>query len=160
MCMEQRRKQHRLQQYDYSTGGAYFITICTKDRKNLFWQVGASIARPDEIRLSEIGEIVNRSICAIPSHYPQVTVDHYVVMPNHVHILLQIHDDFGRAMLAPTISRIVQQMKGYVTKQAGFSLWQKLYYDEVIRNESHYLHCWNYIEGNPSKWLEDEYYQT
>ena len=79
---------------------------------------------------------------------------------DHVHILLQIHDDFGRAMLAPTISRIVQQMKGYVTKQAGFSLWQKLYYDEVIRNESHYLHCWNYIEGNPSKWLEDEYYQT
>ena len=61
-------------------------------------------------------------------------------------------------MLAPTISKVIQQMKGAVSKRLGKCIWQKSFYDEVIRNDSHYLNCWNYIAGNPSRWLEDEYY--
>ena len=157
--MEQkRRKQHRLEKYDYASEGAYFITVCTKDRENLFWQVGASIARPEEIRLSPIGIAARTAIQEISQYYPHISVDHYVIMPNHIHLLLQVHGDLGRAMLAPTVSTVIQQMKGIVSKRVGQRIWQKSFYDEVIRNDSHYLSCWNYIEGNPSKWLEDEYY--
>lgn len=159
MKMEfKQRKKNRLVSYDYSSNGAYFVTICAKDRKNLFWAVGASSARPNEIALSDIGLIVERAIQSIPIHYPQVSVDHYVIMPNHVHLLLQIYEDERRAMLAPTVSRVIQQMKGYVSKRVGTGIWQKSFYDEIARNEQDYLAYWNYIEGNPLKWAEDEYY--
>lgn len=126
----------------------------------LFWEnVGASIARPENICLSQYGKIVVEAIEKISTIYPAITVDNYVVMPNHVHLLLQIHSDCnGRAMLAPTISKVVQQMKGFVTKQIGKSIWQKLFHDHVVRDEAGYLKIWNYIEGNPSKWEEDCFY--
>ena len=155
-----KRKQNRLTEYDYSQPNAYFITICTKNKEKLFWEdVGASIARPNNVLLSHYGKIVEESILKIPNIYPMISVDNYVVMPNHIHLLLQIHtDDSGRAMLAPTISKVVQQMKGYVTKQLGVSVWQKLFHDHVIRGETDYLEIWNYIAGNPSKWEEDCFY--
>ena len=95
----------------------------------------------------------------IPGRYPAITVDRYVIMPNHVHLLLQIHTDpDGRSMIAPTISVIMQQFKGIVTKKVGIPIWQKGFYDHVIRSEQDYLDVWNYIEGNPSKWTEDALY--
>ena len=155
-----KRKPNRLTEYDYSQPNAYFITICTKNKEKLFWEnVGASIARPEKPQLSFYGNVVQEAILNIPKIYPTISVDNYVVMPNHIHLLLQIHtDDSGRAMLAPTISKVVQQMKGYVTKQLGASIWQKLFHDHVIRGEMDYLEIWNYIEGNPSKWEEDCFY--
>ena len=151
------RKPNRLSQYDYSTPGAYFITICTKDKRCILGSVvGASIARPERVALSAVGKIVEKAILQIPAHYPAVTVDQYVVMPNHVHLLLQIHtDESGRPMVAPTVSRIMQQMKGAVTKQIGQSIWQKLYHDHVIRGENDYLKIWQYIQSNPAKWQDD-----
>ena len=155
-----KRKPNRLKEYDYSSPGAYFITICTNDRRNLFWEnVGASIARPEEVLLSEYGKIVDSAIRNIPVHYPAITIDSYTVMPNHIHLLLQINtDENGRAMLAPTISAVVQQMKGYVTKQIGHSIWQKLFHDHVVRGEKDYLKIWEYIESNPIKWADDCFY--
>ena len=155
-----KRKPNRLRDYDYSTPGAYFITVCLKDRKPLLWEsVGASIARPDKLPLSEWGKVVDQAIRDIPVHYPAVCLDHYVVMPNHIHLLLQIKpDDDGRAMLAPAVSVVVQQMKGVVTKQIGRSIWQKLFHDHVIRDERDYLKIWEYIDGNPFKWTEDCFY--
>ena len=155
-----KRKQNRLTEYDYSNPNAYFITICTKNRKNLFWEgVGAIIDRPESVPLTKIGMVVRRSIDNIPSHYPAITVDHAVIMPNHVHLLLQIHTNHdGRSMIAPTISTVVRLMKGTVSKQAGFSVWQKGFYDHVIRGERDYLDVWNYIDGNPGKWEEDKLY--
>lgn len=154
------RKPNRLPNFDYNTPGAYFITICTKDRKSLLWaDVGASIARPQNPPLSQYGAIVDSSIREIPLYYPAVSVDHYVVMPNHIHLLLRINiDEDGRAMLAPTISRVVQQMKGIITKQIGYSIWQKLFHDHVIRGEKDYLKIWEYIDNNPAKWEEDCFY--
>ncbi|MBE6926461.1 MAG: hypothetical protein E7461_06420 [Ruminococcaceae bacterium] len=156
-----KRKPNRLPNFDYSTPGAYFITVCTKNRKCILWNnVGASIARPHNIPLSAYGKIVNQAICNIPLHYPAVTVDNYTIMPNHIHLLLQINTDAdGRPMVAPTISTIVQQMKGIVTKQVGESIWQKLFHDHIIRGEKDYLKIWEYIENNPAKWKEDCFYK-
>ena len=155
-----KRKPNRLTEYDYSQPNAYFVTICTRKKQKMFWgNVGASIARPDRLPLSVYGKVVEEAILNIPKHYPMISVDNYVIMPNHIHLLLQIHtDDCGRAMLAPTIARVVQQMKGYVTKKIGISIWQKLFHDHVIRGQQDYLEIWNYIEGNPSKWEEDCFY--
>lgn len=151
------RKNIRLTEYDYSDPGAYFVTVCTKNHEKMFWEnVGASIARPEDVKLSEIGKIVERSIKNISVCYPTVCVDIYTIMPNHVHLLLQIeNDEDGRAMPAPTISKVVQQMKGSVTKQAGKPVWQKGFYDHVARGEKDYREIWNYIAGNPMKWEED-----
>jgi len=160
----QTRKPNRLKNYNYSQNGAYFITICTKDRKeilsaieNPMATVGASIARPS-LKLTGVGEIVDKRINEIQNHYENVFVDNYVIMPNHIHLIIRI-DNNGRAMLAPTISRIIQQFKGVITKEIGNSIWQKLYYDHIIRDEYDYKNIWQYIDENPAKWFEDELYQ-
>ena len=147
-----KRKPNRLKEYDYSSPGVYFITICTQDHVNLFWEnAGEIINDPEDVRLSEYGKIVDSAIRNISLHYPAITIDSYTVMPNHIHLLLQINtDENGRAMLAPTISTVVQQMKGYATKQIGHSIWQKLFHDHVIRGERDYLKIWEYIKSNPS----------
>ena len=85
-----------------------------------------------------------------------ISVDNYAIMPNHIHLLLQIHSDVdGRPMAAPTISTVVNQMKGAVSKEIGHSVWQKGFHDHVIRGEEDYREIWQYIEGNPGKWMED-----
>ena len=152
------RRQNRIPEYDYSGANAYFITICTKDRRNLFWNVGAVIDRPlAETDYSEVGKIVDRVISEIPGHYPAVSLEKYVIMPNHIHILLRINaDESGRPMVAPTVSTVVQQMKGSASKRAGFPLWQKGFYDHVIRGYEDYLEIWQYIDSNPARWSEDK----
>ena len=175
------RKDIRLKEFDYSQNGAYFITICTRNRETLFWKsknkntfanndnVGAGIARPqDTYELSDIGKIAELGIINIPKVY-RVNLDKYVVMPNHIHILLSVTDNDGRTMHAPTnnieqrktssVSNIIQQYKGYVTKKAGFPVWQKSFYDHIVRNEEDYLNIWEYIETNPLKWSLDKYYK-
>ena len=154
-----KRKPNRLETYDYRTAGGYFVTICTREKAHLFWEnVGAIIDRPENVPLNHLGQIVDQVIRNIPCRYPAVTVDKYVIMPNHVHLLLQIQtDDCGRSMIAPTLSTIVQQMKGTAVKKAGMPIWQKGFYDHIIRGDKDYLECWRYIEENPKKWaLEPE----
>lgn len=155
-----KRKQNRLTEYDYSTPNAYFITVCTQDRKNLFWtDVGAAISRQENVSLTDLGIVVKQSIDEIPEHYPAITVDNYVIMPNHIHLLLQINADIdGRPMAAPTISTVVNQMKGIVSKQIGDSIWQKGFYDHVVRSDADYRDIWTYIEGNPLNWAKDDLY--
>ena len=155
-----KRKPNRLTEYDYSTPNAYFITICTENRRNLFWKdIGTVIDRSENVPLTNLGIIVRQSVMNIPKHYSTICVDRFVVMPNHVHLLLQINTDSdGRPMAAPTISTVINQFKGIVSKKAGCSVWQKGFHDHVIRNEKDYLEIWNYIDGNPSKWAEDKLY--
>ena len=157
-----RRKRNRLLSYNYSMPNVYFITICTDKRRNLFWKnVGATIGRPQDVQLSSCGEIVNQVIMDIPRYYSGLVLEHYVIMPNHIHLLFRIcADEFGRPMVAPTISTVVQQMKGVVTKQIGRNIWQKSFHDHIIRNEKDYLKIWEYIDGNPMKWLDDCFYVT
>ena len=149
-----KRKNTRLENYDYSSTGAYFITICTSERRNYFWNdVGATIGRPQDIQLSKCGMLVYEAINNIPSIYPSLKIDHYVIMPDHIHLLLRIcSDEYGRPMVAPTVSRVVNQLKGYVTKSMGVSVWQKLLYDHIIRDREDYEKHVKYIYENPMKW--------
>ena len=155
-----RRKKNRLPGFDYSAPNAYFVTICTWERRNLFWEsVGATIGRLCDLPLSQVGRTVQRAILAIPEHYPAVAIEHYVVMPNHVHILLRIcADECGRPMVAPTVSTIVAQMKGVVSKQHGTGIWQKGFHDHVVRTGADYKKIWTYIDGNPAAWEADCFY--
>ena len=157
MTVLPRRKKNRLQDYNYSQNGAYFITICTKDRKKIFGDiVGAAICRP-HIKLSTIGESIANTIENISKIYQCVTVDKYVVMPNHVHMIIVINDN-GRQVAAPTVNTIVGNMKRHVSMQAGFSLWQKSFHDHIIRDEANYLKIAEYIENTPITWNDDCFY--
>ena len=153
-------KKNRLQNYDYSSCGAYFITVCTQKKQNYFWKnVGATIGRPQDVELSSCGEIVSDAIKRISSIYPTLLVERYVIMPNHIHLLLRVcSDEFGRPMVAPTISRVVNQLKGYTVKQIGRPIWQKSFHDHIIRNQKDYEEHINYIYYNPVRWKLDELY--
>ena len=165
-----KRKDIRLKEYDYSANGAYFVTVCTKDKKHIFWDkekmrlkntncVGADIIRPEDIQLSQTGEIVKEAIENIPRKYENVKSDSFVIMPNHIHIIIFIENPHnGRMISAPTRSVVIGQMKRYASKTAGFGLWQKSFYDHIIRNYRDYEEKYNYILSNPYKWAEDEYY--
>lgn len=149
-----KRKENRLKGFDYSSPNAYFITICTMDRKALFWDDGnAIVSRPEDVVLSGCGKLVKQAICEIPAHYPLVAIDCFTIMPNHVHILMRIEP----GQTKPDVSNVVRQMKRVVSKQAGFAVWQKGFYDHVVRDDADYQKIWNYIEGNPMKWEDDRY---
>lgn len=152
-----KRKNIRLNDYNYSSNGAYFITICTKNKENLLWKnVGANCVRPlDQLPLSKIGIVIENEIYKLNTVYENIKVDKYQIMPNHIHLIIFIYEDSnGRTQFAPNISRIIKQFKGSITKQIGFSIWQKSFYDRVIRNEKEYQSVWNYIHNNPLKYLE------
>lgn len=155
------RKKLRLENFDYSSNGAYFITICLKVRENILWQpVGADIIRPiGKIHLSEYGKIVKNAICEIPVHYDNVYLDRFCIMPDHIHLILfLLNGDYyqsGRIISAPTvnISTVIGQMKRSVSKKIGFGIWQKSYFDHIIRNEQDLNETRKYIAENPIKWL-------
>ncbi len=150
------RKIMRLAGYDYSSCGAYFVTICVADRNPLLWNAGADIIRPNAPTLSQYGEIAARAIEQIPLHYKDVVVDKYCVMPDHVHIIVYIMpNESGRMISAPTLSVIIGSMKWWTTKQIGFPIWQKSFYDRIVRSEKDYQEIWQYIDENPLKWEED-----
>jgi putative transposase len=151
------RKAIRLKAYDYAQNGAYFVTICTQGRRNILWSVGASFGRPNETPLSSAGILVGNEIKQLSGIYENVSVGHYVVMPNHIHMIVLIGNDGGHPQDAPTLSRIVQQFKGAVSKKAGFPVWQKSFYDHIIRSEQEYAEVWQYIDTNPLKMQEDPY---
>ena len=154
-----KRKPNRLANYEYSTSGAYFITICAKDKHEIFGSiVGAATCRP-QVELSDIGKSIDNAIHTISHIYTFALVDAYVIMPNHMHLILNV--DGGRQVAAPTkttVNTIIGNMKRAVSMQLGFSPWQKSFHDHIIRNEDEFLRIWEYIENNPARWKEDEYH--
>ena len=147
------RKRNRLEAYDYTQGGAYHIVLCTEGRKCVFSQVYEG-ADTQQLRLYPLGQMVEQAILAIPVHYPTVEIVRYCVMPNHVHLLLQLSTEQEN----PSVSWIINQLKGAVTKKAGTKIWQKGFYDQVIRSEADFQAAGEYIEYNPAKWKTDDYY--
>jgi len=155
------RKINRLQQYDYSKPNAYFITICTEKRKNLFWDNhDFSITDLNQVNLSPCGKLVQESINNIPVFYPQTGILASIIMPNHIHLVLQIQsDELGNAINSVPISRIIQQMKGYVSKKYGSSIWQKGFHDHIIRGKEELQTIMEYVIYNPLKWKDDKYFE-
>ncbi|MGM9602403.1 MAG: transposase [Faecousia sp.] len=159
--MEQvRRKRNRLVGYDYSQPGAYFITVCTADRKCLLGSiVGADAHIGPNLKLSHIGAIVQKYTDSIPG------IDRYVIMPNHVHMILRISAKnpmegpmWASAPTQMNVEKAIRSWKTLISKAVGFPIWQRSYYDHIIRNEQEYIEIARYIEGNPGKWCEDHYF--
>lgn len=158
-----KRKANRLKDFDYSTNGAYFVTICTKDRKcTLSKVVGDGFPIPNT---KALGKISSRYIEKISEKYPMVYVDKYILMPNHIHMVLFIENcDIGMGNPSPTLGNIIGWLKYNITKEYNAmsvdkaSVFQRSYYDHIIRNDRDYLEILEYIENNPLKWKSDELY--
>lgn len=158
------RKPNRLAGFDYSTTRAYFVTLCVQNRRNLFWSVGADSIRPNlQPMLSQYGKIVDTAIQAISTHYDKIIVEKYCIMPDHVHMSEHVHmilfllpGESRRMISAPTLPTIIGQMKRWVSKQVGFPLWQKSFYDHIIRDDEDYENIWKYIDENPNRWLKED----
>jgi len=144
------RKSPRIPHFDYSQNHYYFITICTHNRKCIF-------GKPDA--LNQIGLIVKKHIQNIPGYYQNVFIDKYVVMPNHIHLILILENGEKN----PDVPLIIGQFKRGVTKEirsifVEMEVWQRSFHDHVIRNQAGYEKIWTYIENNPLKWEEDCFY--
>jgi REP element-mobilizing transposase RayT len=150
------RKNIRLKNYDYSNAGCYFVTICIQNGHEMLGKVvGATVPGRPHVELSELGNYVD---CAITYYKKKkkVTIDKYVIMPNHIHLIIVIQPETGDRGRSP-LHYIIRNLKSYVTKKAGFSPWQKSFHDHIIRDEAEYRKIWRYIDENPAKWDEDEY---
>ena len=142
------RKTIRLPNYDYSREGAYFVTICTEGKAKLLCSYTRPAMEGDMpiFRLTPVGQTVNEMLRLIPG------IDKYVIMPNHVHLI--VFNDGSDGSLA----RKIQFFKSNITRKLGRSIWQRSYYEYVIRSEQDYLVRWKYIDDNPIKWATDDYY--
>ena len=155
-----KRKKLRLSGYDYSSSGCYFVTICTHNNLNLFWTNGL---------LNSFGRIVESQIEKIEERYWDVKIDKYVIMPNHIHMLVTIGcdalPDDDEILLQETLGEIkhsnlegiIGLLKSGVTREIHrinnkIKVWQRSYFDHIIRNEKDYNETWDYIEANPIRW--------
>ena len=142
------RKRIRLQGYDYSEGNMYFITICVKDRLEMLGEI-----IEDNIKLTKEGNIVKQNTNKIEQIYKNTIIDEYVIMPNHIHILLLIN-----YKSSVTISKIIKHFKTNITREIEYSIWQKSFYEHIIRNEKEYLKIKEYIKNNVINWRKDKYF--
>ena len=124
------------------------MTICTHSRRCLF-------GLPNDLNWQ--GKIAEEEIRKIPEHYQYVKIDNYVVMPNHIHMIVILENNDHN------LNQIIAQYKSGVTRNirkngANIPVWQRSYHDHVIRNQKSYENIWNYIEGNPMNWNKDCFY--
>lgn len=160
------RKQTRLKGYDYSSAGAYFITICTQDRQCVLSSIVGEGLAPPVVRLTHYGKITETQICLLNSRFPSVAVEKYVIMPNRVHLILRLSgrtenlSPAGGASPSPTVPTIIGVLKSMVTRscKCDTRLFQRSFHDHIIRNSEDYRRIWEYIDSNPAKWAEDCFY--
>ncbi len=164
------RHSIRLRDYDYRQEGAYFVTVCTADRGELFGNINDTM----EMCLNEYGKIVGESWAGLAERYPYVVLDAWVVMPNHLHGILLITDKGGSpteggSRTAPTerkpLGRLIGAFKTMSAKvinqqrdTPGAPVWQRNYYEHIIRNEAGLNAIRQYIQSNPANWRQDNLY--
>ena len=160
-----KRKPTRLKGYDYSTPEAYFVTICTQERKKILSNiiVGDGVLDVPQNILSNYGEIANKYIKQMNGFYKHISVDKYVIMPNHIHFILSITDlKIGTSRTpSPTnseISKFISTFKRFCNREYGKNIWQRSFHDHIIRDEKDYQKIWEYIDTNPLKWELDCFY--
>ena len=178
------RQSVRVKDYDYTSNGYYFVTICTHDKQQLFGQIKtrrgtACCALCILCALNEYGNIVNDEWIKSAHIRNKIELDEFVIMPNHIHGIIIINDlgnDLGTARRAPTgqfgfsvsgsLPTIVRAFKSASTKRInelrnspGQKLWQRNYYEHIIRDEKDLNRIRKYIKDNPAKWEDDEYYK-
>ena len=167
-CKYPKRKRTRLKDYDYTKNGAYFITICTHNKKYILSNivgegrclpVASGYRRPNRRRelcalpkniLTATGKEIEKSIQYINDNYIGVTISKYVIMPNHVHLIVFLDNSVGHGN--PPLQNIIGQLKSYTTNKYGQTLWQRSFHDHIIRNENDYEKIWEYIDTNIIRW--------
>ena len=152
-----KRKVLRLKGFDYSASGAYFITICIQNKIHCLSKIVGRGLAPAEIQLTEYGKIAEEQLLSLEKRYSNIHICEYVIMPNHIHLILTI-DTIRRPMVAPTIATVIKQFKGAVSKEVGTTVWQKGFYDHIIRDDEDYNTKAQYIDTNPLTWERDELY--
>ena len=160
-----KRKPNRLPHFDYSTPGAYFLTICIEGKRRILGHiVGGGAFDAPHIQLTHIGQIVRKYIESA-NRIPGITVDKYAIMPNHIHLILFVDGTFADGTSkAPSpanaaIPHFVGTLKRFCHRDVGERIFQRSYHDHVIRGEKDYLKIWEYIDTNPAKWNEDCFYE-
>ncbi|MBE6666937.1 MAG: hypothetical protein E7607_01320 [Ruminococcaceae bacterium] len=159
-----KRKTPRLQGFDYNNNGAYFITICTQNRQCLLSHVvGTGVLDCPKIELTAYGEIAKKYIDQLNDFYDHISVDSYVIMPNHIHILLFVKEDGQSRTPVPTransvFSKFISTFKRFCNKEYGKNIWQARSYDHIIRNRQDYEDHLRYIQDNPMRWQFDKLY--
>ncbi len=177
------RKIIRLKNYDYNSVGAYFITVCTKERQEILSRiVDNKNGMKSDVILTDYGKIAEKYIAQLSNFYNNISVDKYVIMPNHIHFLLRISEseyqimrlqdgeDFSGPSGTPVptsasiqnsaVSKFISTFKRFCNKEYGYNIWQYRSNDHVIRNERDYQRIWQYINDNPSLWEDDCFYST
>ncbi len=149
------RRSIRLREYDYSQSGLYFVTICVYNRECFLGDIeqGVFLATP-------LGKIVQQSISELISSQPDIAIASWVVMPNHLHFIIDIQHKSNI-----TLGEIIRKFKYETTKQInivrnspGVKVWQRNYYEHIIRSDrAHQIIC-QYIHQNPSKWNNDQFH--
>ena len=168
-----KRKPTRLDYFDYNSSGAYFLTICTENRRKILSRiVGGDVLDapqndvsylPKRIELSYYGKIADKYINQLNDYYENIKVDRYVIMSNHVHIILFVSTDGASRTSPPTkqhsiVSRFISTFKRFCNKECSEKIWQRTFYDHIIRDQRDYEEHIKYIHENPAKWYFDELY--
>ena len=166
------RKETRLNNYDYSQAGYYFVTLCTQVRyENILCEIvpvgGAALGAPPvqspttpQVNLTTAGQIVENYIQNANLAYEnRVKIDCYMIMPDHIHLIVQLcfPENGPPRAAAPTVAlpNVINTLKGLSTKAIGYSIWQRGYYDHIIRSEADLQATREYIQNNPLKWIID-----
>ena len=160
------RKHPRLDEFDYSADGAYFVTICTQGRKCVLSQIvgrGLAPAETSAVEHTTFGKIAEKQLLLLEERYPYLKVDQYVIMPNHIHAVLILNDQAAGASPRPTVMDIICAYKSLTTrecKKAGFSekLFQTSFHEHIIRGRQDYEEIVRYVYENPTRWYYDELY--
>jgi len=158
------RKPTRLKGFDYSQNGMYFVTICTHNRKCILSQiiVGDGVLDVPHTMLLNCGKIVDKYINKLNDFYLNINIEKYVIMPNHIHLLISVDNPDGMSRTpSPTnayIPQFISTLKRFCNKEIGYNIFQRSFHDHIVRNEADYEKIYNYIESNPSKWTEDCFY--
>jgi len=158
------RKHPRLKTHSYSQIGSYFVTFCVKDRHEILGEiVGRGILDAPHMVLSEHGTNLCNTIDYVNKNSDNIVITKYVIMPNHVHLIVNICNSTDGASGKPRpanalIPKLISSIKRYTNKLAGFNMWQRSYHDRIIRDETEYQRISQYIGENPAKWPEDEYF--
>ena len=160
-CLPQ-RKHPRMAHYDYSTAGAYFITICTHNRRCLLSRIVGQDLGAAKVHYTAYGEIAEKQLLLLEQRYPSLKIDQFVIMPNHIHAILILEEAAG-ASPRPTIADIVCAYKSLTTRACKAvrpveKLFQTSFYDHVIRGREDYAEIAEYIVNNPKQWELDKLY--
>ena len=159
-----KRKPNRLPTPDYSQEGAYFITICTKDRRHILSSiVGDGASDVPRVILTPLGNTVHTQILKT-AEKSGIIIEHLVIMPNHIHLLLRVNEDGTSRAPSPTnkncrtnarVPHFVSTLKRFVQKEFKFQIFQRSFHDHVVRDRHDYRKIAAYIANNPQTWRED-----